>query len=234
MDGGTGAGTDAVAGGDGIVTNDGGTMRQTTVDTFDTYLSATTKTLTNKTLTSPILTTPALGIPASGVLTSCTGTASGLTAGAVTNGVYTTSKIDVLAATSSSELAGIISDETGSGALVFGTSPTLAAPTITGSLNLTGAVLSGASPLVFEGKTDDGNETTFAITEPTSPRTITFPDTSGTVVLTGNLFDNGSNNIRTTGNVRVGSILHEGTVDAHETTISFIDPTADRTITFSR
>ena len=58
MDGGTSAGTTAVAGGDGIVTNDGGTMRQTTVDTFDTYLSATTKTLTNKTLTTPTLTTP--------------------------------------------------------------------------------------------------------------------------------------------------------------------------------
>ena len=50
MDGGTTAGTTAVAGGDGIVTNDGGTMRQTTVDTFDTYLAATTKTLTNKTI----------------------------------------------------------------------------------------------------------------------------------------------------------------------------------------
>ena len=50
MDGGTSAGTTAVAGSDGIVTNDGGTMRQTTVDTFDTYLAATTKTLTNKTL----------------------------------------------------------------------------------------------------------------------------------------------------------------------------------------
>jgi hypothetical protein len=58
MDGGTSAGTTAVAGGDGIVTNDNGTMRQTTIDTFDTYLSATTKTLTNKTLTTPTLTTP--------------------------------------------------------------------------------------------------------------------------------------------------------------------------------
>ena len=50
VDGGTTAGTTAVAGGDGIVTNDDGTMRQTTVDTFDTYLAATTKTLTNKTI----------------------------------------------------------------------------------------------------------------------------------------------------------------------------------------
>ena len=53
LDGDASPGTTAVVGGDGIVVNDGGTMRQTTVDTFDTYLSATTKTLTNKTLTSP-------------------------------------------------------------------------------------------------------------------------------------------------------------------------------------
>ena len=53
MDGGTTAGTTAVASGDGIVTNDGGTMRQTTTATFDTYLSGSTQTLTNKTLTAP-------------------------------------------------------------------------------------------------------------------------------------------------------------------------------------
>ena len=50
VDGNTTAGTTAVAGGDGIVTNDAGTMRQTTTDTFDTYLAQTTKTLTNKTI----------------------------------------------------------------------------------------------------------------------------------------------------------------------------------------
>ena len=55
MDGGSSVGTTAVAGSDGIVTNDAGTMRHTSVDTFDTYLSATTKTLTNKTLTSAVL-----------------------------------------------------------------------------------------------------------------------------------------------------------------------------------
>ena len=50
VDGDTSAGTTAVAGSDGIVTNDAGTMRQTTVDTFDTYLAATSKTLTNKSI----------------------------------------------------------------------------------------------------------------------------------------------------------------------------------------
>jgi len=57
MDGNTSVGTDAFAGGDGLVTNDNGTMKQTSVDTLDTYLAATTKTLTNKTLASPVITT---------------------------------------------------------------------------------------------------------------------------------------------------------------------------------
>jgi hypothetical protein len=51
-------------------------------------------------------------------------------AATVTNGVYTTSKISALAATSSSELAGVISDETGSGALVFANTPTLVTPVL--------------------------------------------------------------------------------------------------------
>jgi len=51
-------------------------------------------------------------------------------AATVTNGVYTTSKISVLAATSSSELAEVISDETGTGALVFANTPTLTTPVL--------------------------------------------------------------------------------------------------------
>jgi cytoskeletal protein CcmA (bactofilin family) len=77
-----------------------------------------------------VLVAPALGTPASGVLTNCTGTASGLTAGAVTNGVYTTDNLSVLAASTSAHLAGVISDETGTGSLVFATSPTLVTPAL--------------------------------------------------------------------------------------------------------
>tara|TARA_R100001443_G_scaffold12269_2_gene21756 strand:+ start:10589 stop:12247 length:1659 start_codon:yes stop_codon:yes gene_type:complete len=61
------------------------------------------------------------------------------------------------------------------------TSPTINAATLTGVLDLTAGVLSGASPLIFEGSTADGNETTFAFVDPTADRTITFPDESGTM-----------------------------------------------------
>lgn len=43
----------------------------------------------------------------------------------------------------------------------------------------------GATPFVFQGATDDGFTTTFTITDPTANRNITFPNNSGTVLLTG-------------------------------------------------
>lgn len=51
----------------------------------------------------------------------------------------TSNKLSAFAATTSAELAGVISDETGSGALVFGTSPTLTGPTISsGNMSFSG------------------------------------------------------------------------------------------------
>jgi hypothetical protein len=51
-------------------------------------------------------------------------------AAAVTNGVYTTDKLSALSATTSTELAGVISDETGTGSVVMSISPTLVTPDI--------------------------------------------------------------------------------------------------------
>ena len=53
------------------------------------------------------------------------------------------------------------------------------------------ATFNAASPLVFEGATADAHETTFAITDPTADRTITFQNATGTVAhldsdITGN------------------------------------------------
>jgi hypothetical protein len=56
----------------------------------------------------------------------------------------------------------------------------LAGGTITGALEI-----GSAGSLVFEGSTSDGNETTLAVTDPTTDRTITLPDATGTVPLLG-------------------------------------------------
>jgi len=63
------------------------------------------------------------------------------------------------------------------------TSPTITSPTITGAVFNDGSV-------VFEGATADAFETTLAITDPTADRTITFPDSTGTVALTSGVINN--------------------------------------------
>ena len=157
--------------------------------------------------------------------------------------------------------------------------------TFTGTMDDTGVVLSGASPLVFEGATDDGYETTLAFTAPTADRTITVPNATDTLVgrattdtLTNKSIDFGGTGNSITGslaewntalqsesfvsltgsetltnktltsptintptitsltatalNLTDSSIVFEGaTADEYETTLTVVDPTADRTIT---
>ena len=167
------------------------------------------------------------------------------------------------------------------------TSPTIAggtfSGTFTGTQDLTGVVLSGASPLVFEGATADSYETTLTFTDPTADRVITVPNATDTLVgkattdtLTNKSIDLGTNtltgsasewntalqgdsfatltgtetltnktltsptiNSPTITNVTAtnltltdASIVFEGaTADAYETTLTVVDPTADRTVT---
>jgi hypothetical protein len=82
---------------------------------------------------------------------------------------------------------------------------TLAANTILGSnsasrLTVAGQVLGGI-PLVFQGATDNGFATSFAVNDPTSNTTITVPNLNGTLCLdSGNCAGIGGN----------GDILHNG------------------------
>ena len=84
--------------------------------------------------TSPTLVTPALGTPSALVGTNITGTASGLTAGNVTTNANLTGAItsignaSSLGSFTSAQLAGALTDETGTGSAVFATSPTLVTP----------------------------------------------------------------------------------------------------------
>ena len=94
-------------------------------------------------------------LDASGTITgnvsgNITGNVSG-NAGSVTNGVYTTNKINVLAATSSAELAGVISDETGTGSLVFANSPTFVTPALGTPSALVGTNISGTAANLTAG-----------------------------------------------------------------------------------
>ena len=83
--------------------------------------------------TSPTLVTPVLGVATA---TSINGT----TIPSTKTLVVTTDSLAVHAATTSAQLAGIISDETGSGALVFGTAPTLSNTVLSGTLSANSSV----------------------------------------------------------------------------------------------
>lgn len=92
------------------------------------------------------------------------------------------------AATTSAQLAGVISDETGSGALVFATSPTLVTPalgaaTATSINGLTITSSTGTLTITSAKTFSVSNTLTLAGTDGT---TMTFPSNSGNVYVSGN------------------------------------------------
>lgn len=84
------------------------------------------------------------------------------------------------------------------------------------SLDVYKLLMSSGGTVIWEGSTVNDYETTFTVADPSADRTITFPDSTGTVAL----------------NPYGASIDFEGaTADAYETTLTVTDPTADRTVT---
>ena len=136
------------------------------------------------------------------------------------------------------------------------TSPTINAGALTGAFtgtaDLTGLVLQGASPIVLEGATSDAYETTIAVTDPTADRTWTIPNSTDTFVgkattdtltnktLTSPTINAGALTGAFTGTADLTALVLQGasplvfegaTADAYETTLAVTDPTADRTLT---
>lgn len=89
--------------------------------------------------TSPTFVTPILGTPTSGTLTNCTGLPVSTGISGLGTGVAT-----FLATPSSANLAAAVTDETGTGILVFGTSPTfttqITGPLVNGSVSANGSL----------------------------------------------------------------------------------------------
>ena len=92
------------------------------------------------------------------------------------------------------------------------TSPTINAGTMsgafTGTMTMNGVVLAGASPLVFEGASDDAYETTLALVDPTADRTLSLPNATDTLIgkattdtLTNKSFDLGGSGNSLTGTI---------------------------------
>ena len=185
-----------------LLVSDGGTEGRVTLSQVDTLFKDTTQTLTNKTFDLDANT--------------LTGTLSEF------NSALQSDSFVGLAATQTLTNKTLTSPTINSGSL--------SAPTLTGAVTATGAVFAGGSPLVFEGATDNGFETTFAITDPTADRTVTFQDASGTVAYLTDITGGGASEFSTV-TVNTSVIFEGSTDDANETTLVASDPDADRTIT---
>ena len=147
-----------------------------TTDVLPIVQAGTTKQVTNALLfTNSTLVTPALGTPTSGVLANCTGLPvlsgiSGLGTGVAT----------FLASPTSANLDAAVTDDTGTGTLVFSNTPTLITPVI-GAATGTSLVLSSFSAVSAAAPTV-ASATTIAPTTPiafvsgtTAVVTITAP-----------------------------------------------------------
>ena len=133
--------------------------------------------------TSPTLVTPALGTPASGVMTNVTGLPVSTGISGLGSGVAT-----FLATPSSANLASALTDETGSGVLVFATSPTLVTPnlgtpsaiTLTSATGLpisTGVSGLGTGVATFLGQTPTSANLATLITDETGSGALVFANT---------------------------------------------------------
>ena len=106
---------------------------------------------------------------------------------------------------------------------------TLAAPVITGNLTATGAMLQGAIPLQFDGSTSGGNVTKFAITNPTTDRTITFPDATGSIITHGQF--SGDATVATTGAITFATVNSDTSAVGSSTAIPVITANAKGLVT---
>jgi hypothetical protein len=99
----------------------------------------------------------------------------------------------------------------------------------TSSLTALGT-LTGATPIIMEGASDDAHETTITPEDPTADNVFTIPDDTGTAI-TSTLSTNGQDVVNSVWGASDSIVAEGATADAYEGTLTWADPTADVTWT---
>ena len=246
IDGGTSRGTIAVADGDGILINDGGTMRMTTVQTVSTYMAAesvgggnmvTVGALNSGSITSGFgnIDNGTSNITSGGILTvdvDATGTGAGLAGASGTLNLGASNDLNIYHDSANSFIVhnntGDLVVETTAGGIILDPQDATLDIKYTGTL---GATFSGTGLNIASGDAyyiDDTsvlNATTLGTNVVTSSLTTVGALGSGSIATGFGAIDNGSSAITTTGTVTYGT-LNDGTTSL-TATVAELNAAAD-------
>ena len=192
----------AIAATDEMIISDAGTIKRTDVSRLGTFLAGDGIAVSSGVLAVGV-DDSSIEIDSDAIRVKASGVTNAMLAGSIANGKLANSAITVGGTATSlggtvtgAHIAAALNSDLGGNFTIGNQSSDTATfsggVTVTGDLTVSGSTttvqnvaIGAADAIVFEGATANDFETTLTLTDPTADRTITLPDTTGTVVTTG-------------------------------------------------
>jgi len=192
----------AIASTDEMIISDAGTIKRTDVSRLGTFLAGDGIAVSSGVLAVGV-DDSSIEIDSDAIRVKASGVTNAMLAGSIANGKLSNSAITVGGTSTSlggtvtgAHIAAALNSDLGGNFTIGNQSSDTATfsggVTVTGDLTVSGSTttvqnvaIGAADAIVFEGATANDHETTLTLTDPTADRTITLPDTTGTVVTTG-------------------------------------------------
>jgi len=192
----------AIASTDEMIISDAGTIKRTDVSRLGTFLAGDGLAVSSGVLAVGV-DDSSVEIDSDAIRVKASGVTNAMLAGSIANGKLANSAITVGGTSTSlggtvtgAHIAAALNSDLGGNFTIGNQSSDTATfsggVTVTGDLTVSGSTttvqnvaIGAADAIVFEGATANDHETTLTLTDPTGDRTITLPDTTGTVITTG-------------------------------------------------
>jgi len=192
----------AIAATDEMIISDAGTIKRTDVSRLGTFLAGDGIAVSSGVLAVGV-DDSSIEIDSDAIRVKASGVTNAMLAGSIANGKLANSAITVGGTATSlggtvtgAHIAAALNSDLGGNFTIGNQSSDTATfsggVTVTGDLTVSGSTttvqnvaIGAADAIVFEGATANDHELTLTLADPTADRTITLPDTTGTVVTTG-------------------------------------------------